>query len=306
MTQQTILITGATTGIGKHAALALARQGYKVIATGRKREALQQVRQASGNTVEILELDVTSSQSIRAAEQEVLRMTENRGLDVLINNAGYGMAAPLIETTEGDLRDQFETNVFGLMAVTRAFVGPMLRRGSGRLINVSSVGGRVTFPFFGAYNATKYAVESLSDALRRELGPFGIQVTLVEPGPIRSEFAQKSMDYVAKYRNANSPYATVYENAERVRAATDAQAAGPEVVTRAIEHAIRARRARPRYVVPFSSRLMLMLFGILPTRWVDRLMQRFMRIVPGPARAAELVSKPEQGDVLVRAGTRPN
>lgn len=276
MSKQTILITGATTGIGRHAALALAKLGHRVLATGRNRDALRTLRDESGGTIEMLELDVTRAESIEAASREVQRLTNQAGLDVLINNAGYGMAAPLIETTERDLRDQFETNVFGLMAVTRAFVPHMQRRGRGRVINVSSVGGRVTFPFFGAYNATKYAVESLSDALRRELEPFGIEVSLIEPGPIRTEFASKSMDYVAKYRDPSSPYAEVYANAERVRQRTDAQAAGPEAVTRAIAHAVSARRPRVRYVVPFSSRVMLFVFQVLPTRWADALMQRFI------------------------------
>jgi short-subunit dehydrogenase len=276
MTKQTILITGATAGIGRHAALTLAEQGNRVIATGRNQEALRALREESRGSIETVELDVTRSESIDAASREVQRLTDGGGLDALVNNAGYGMAAPLIETTERDLRAQFETNVFGLMAVTRAFVPQMQRRGRGRVINVSSVGGRVTFPFFGAYNATKYAVESLSDALRRELEPFGLQVALVEPGPIRTEFSGKSMDYVAKYRDPSSPYASVYANAERVRQRTDAQAAGPEAVTHAIVHAVSARRARVRYVVPFSSRVMLFVFQLLPTRWVDALMQRFI------------------------------
>jgi len=284
--RNTVLITGATSGIGRHAALALAESGQRVIATGRKADALLQLRRDSGERVEIVELDVNRGDSIESAKREVQRLTAGSGVDVLINNAGYGMAAPLIETTETDLRDQFETNVFGLMGVTRAFVPDMLARGSGRVINISSVGGRVTFPFFGAYNATKYAVEALSDALRRELGPFGLHVALIEPGPIRTEFSGKSMEFVAKYQNPSSPYAQVYENAQRVSEQADARAVGPEAVVRAIVHAMTARRPRARYVVPARLHVFLALLSVLPTRWVDVLMQRFIGLPPKRPAAA--------------------
>jgi short-subunit dehydrogenase len=284
--QNTVLITGATSGIGRHAALALAESGHRVIATGRKADALRQLRRDSGERVEIVELDVNRGDSIEAAKREVQRLTAGRGVYVLINNAGYGMAAPLIETTESDLRDQFETNVFGLMGVTRAFVPDMLLRGSGRVINISSVGGRVTFPFFGAYNATKYAVEALSDALRRELAPFGLYVALIEPGPIRTEFSGKAMEFVAKYQNASSPYAQVYDNAQRVSEQADARAIGPEAVVRAIVHAMAARRPRARYVVPARLHVFLALLSVLPTRWVDLLMQRFIGLPPKLPAAA--------------------
>jgi short-subunit dehydrogenase len=244
-----------------------------VIATGRKPEALASLRdEAKGLRLNTVELDVTSAESIAQAKGAVDRITSGYGVDALVNNAGYGMAAPLIETTEQDLRDQYETNVFGLMAVTRAFVPQMMARGSGRLINVSSVGGRITLPFFGAYNSTKYAVESLSDAFRVELAPFGIQTALIEPGPIQSHFSEKSMSYVDKYQNDSSPYAAVYKRAHEIRKESDARAAGPEGVARAIIHAIEARRARPRYVVPFALRLGVWLSAFTPTRVIDAML----------------------------------
>jgi NAD(P)-dependent dehydrogenase (short-subunit alcohol dehydrogenase family) len=230
---------------------------------------------------------VTDAESIMRAKEEIARITDGRGIDVLINNAGYGMAAPIIETTDEDLRRQYDTNVFGLMAVTRAFALDMIRRRSGRIINVSSVGGRVTLPFFGAYNSTKYAVESLSDALRRELGAFGVQVTLIEPGPIRSEFSGKTLEYVERYASDASPYAMVYARAQQIREISDARSAGPECVSEAIEHAIVARRARPRYVMPTSSKLFLWLSSWLPTRWLDALFQRALGLSPRSLPAAE-------------------
>ena len=109
-----------------------------------------------------------------------------------VNNAGYGQGGPLLEVSEATLRAQFDTNVFGAMAVTRAFVREMLARGRGWIVNVSSIGGRVTFPFFGAYHGSKYALEAMSDALRAELHPFGVHVAVVEPGPIRSQFSERA------------------------------------------------------------------------------------------------------------------
>jgi NAD(P)-dependent dehydrogenase (short-subunit alcohol dehydrogenase family) len=279
--QQIVLVTGATAGIGRHVALHLARKGFWVIASGRRREALAALLdEAEGQRLNTVELDVTDRSSITRAVAEIDAITGGCGIDVLINNAGYGMAAPIIETSDEDLRRQYDTNVFGLMAVTRAFAPRMMERGSGRIINVSSVGGRVTLPFFGAYNSTKYALESLSDALRRELAAFGIQVALIEPGPIRSDFSERTMSFVEKYASDSSPYAAVYAKARRVREVSDARSAGPECVARAIEHAIVARRALPRYVMPLSSRLFVWIAGWLPTRVLDWMFQRALGLRP--------------------------
>src|ERR1700733_9145953 len=168
-----ILITGATAGIGRHAALHLAHAGHRVIATGRRKDALAALaKEAKGTKLETMELDVTVASSIEAAKAEVDKRTDGYGLDVLVNNAGYGLMGPLEEISDADLRAQYDTNVFGLVAMTRAFLPQMRLRGSGRIVNVSSMGGRMTFPFMGAYNSTKYAIESMSDALRMELAPF--------------------------------------------------------------------------------------------------------------------------------------
>src|SRR5262249_55022011 len=132
------------------------------------------------------------------------------GLDALVNNAGFGVAVPVDEISDADLRAQFETNVFGLVAMVCAFVPKMRARGRGRVVNVSSIGGRMTLPFLGSYNATKHAVESLSDAMRVELGAFGIDVSLIEPGGIRTNFATRTIDESTAYRNPESPYAAAH------------------------------------------------------------------------------------------------
>src|SRR4051812_9899071 len=194
MSKQTILITGATAGIGRDTALHLTRAGHHVIASGRSVDALNELRReaagiAQGGRLDTVRLDVTDAASIAAAVAECDRLTAGHGVDVLVNNAGFGIAVPVAEISDDDLRAQFDTNVFGLVAMVRAFVPQMRARGRGRIVNVSSIGGKITLPFFGGYNSTKHAVESLSDAMRVELKPFGIQVSIVEPGAIRTNFA---------------------------------------------------------------------------------------------------------------------
>jgi NAD(P)-dependent dehydrogenase (short-subunit alcohol dehydrogenase family) len=278
---KTILITGATAGIGRHAALELVRQGHHVIATGRRAPALDSLKSEasavaakSGGRLDVLTLDVTDASSVAVAVTAVDALTDERGLDVLVNNAGYGQMGPLEEVSDADLRRQFDTNVFGLMSVTRAFLPKMRARGDGRIVNVSSIGGRYTFPLMGAYNSTKYAVESLSDALRNELAPFGIDVSIVEPGPIATEFNDRAMETIDVSAFAGSAYEPIVAQSERFRKQFEAGAAGPEVTTRAIVHAALARRPRVRYVVPRLVALMLAVLGLLPPRVVDFVMQR--------------------------------
>ncbi len=272
----TILITGATSGIGRHAAIHLASRGHRVIATGRSQPALDLLRTAAppGARFETLQLDVTDADSIAKAQAAVATMTGGAGLDVLVNNAGYGTLGPTELITDSDMRAQYEVNVFGLMAVTRAFLPQMRARGAGRLINVSSLGGLYTLPLFGVYNSTKFAVESLSDGLRMELAPFGVQVSLIEPGVIDTGFTDRSMHEANKYRTDSSPYASVLERVDEMRKMSDRTAVGPECNSRAIEHAATARRPRPRYVAPFRAQIMVAFLRALPTRWADFIMRQ--------------------------------
>src|SRR5262249_40896828 len=147
-----------------------------------------------------MRLDLDDPASIEAAVAEIDRITNGHGLDALVNNAGFATAGALAELSDRDLRAQFETNVFGLMALTRALLPPMLARGAGRVVNVSSVSGRVPAPVLGAYHASKYALEALSDALRMELAPFGVRVVIVEPGATKSEFASRAMSEATRAR----------------------------------------------------------------------------------------------------------
>lgn len=271
-----ILVTGATAGIGRVTALHLARLGHRVIATGRSEQALASLQGELGEargTLTTLRLDVTDAASIERAVVFVDSETGGRGLDVLVNNAGYGTAGPTELITDADMRAQYETNVFGLMAMIRAFLPKMRARAAGTIVNVSSLGGRLTLPLMGTYNSTKYAVESLSDALRVELRPFGVHVALIEPGVIATNFADRSMSEGDKYRrDEGSPYAPVLARAEELRKLTDRTAADASVVARAIEKAATARRPRARYVAPFSAGLMIGLLRMLPTRWADAIL----------------------------------
>ena len=264
---KTILITGATSGIGRATAVALAQAGHTVIATGRNREALARLEK---HGIETHPLDVTDRAQLREVAAAV------GDIDVLINNAGFGIVGPSSEMGDADLRAQFETNVFGLMAVTRAFIPRMRERGAGTIINVSSVGGRLTLPFLGGYNATKYAVESLSDALRRELHAFGIRVVLVEPGLVNTNFTPRSTSTV--YRWTDSPYAGSFAHAEELIRQSEAMGVPPSRLARVIRRVVEARRPRARYVAPLSARLTLALVGLLPTVLVDAIFRRIARL----------------------------
>ncbi|HEY5240493.1 MAG TPA: SDR family oxidoreductase [Polyangiaceae bacterium] len=273
---KTILVTGATAGIGRFVALDLASGGHRVFATGRNAGALASLAseaEAAGHPLRTLELDVTSAASIRGAVAAVRAQTDGHGVDVIVNNAGYGQGGPLLEVSDATLREQFDTNVFGLMAVTRAFVPEMLARGRGWIVNVSSVGGRVTFPFFGAYHASKYALEALSDALRAELRSFGVHVALVEPGPIRSQFSERAFGSLPATQEA-SPYASSYARAGGIRSASDRASFGPEHVARAVGKAIGSRWPRARYVAPWFLALPLALLPLVPTWLTDALFRR--------------------------------
>lgn len=275
-----ILITGATSGIGRAAALHFARAGHRVFATGRNRRALDELGAEGAGDLSAHAVDVTDAASIAALRDEVFERTGGYGIDVLINNAGYGLAAPLTEVEPADLRHQFETNVFGQVAVTRAFAPAMRERGHGVVVNVGSTGGKVSFPFFGPYTATKHALEAISDSLRVELRPFGVRVVLIEPGPIETGFADATMATVDRYRDPDSPYAPTYARTDAARAWTDQLAGKPRDVVRTLERAITSRRPKPRYVVPLSSKILLMLSRVTPTRLLDALLARALGLTP--------------------------
>jgi len=302
-----VLITGATAGIGRTTALHLARQGHHVIASGRKAGELAKLKaEANELKLDTVALDVTSQASITAAYAEIEKLTAGRGIDVLINNAGFGVLGPTSEISEAEMRRQYETNVFGLMNVTRAFLPKMMERRSGRVINVSSVGGRIVLPFFGVYNSTKYAVEGLSDALRYELRPFGVDVVLIEPGVIRTNFEATAVSGLDAFKT--TPYGAAIDKYEQMSKMADRFASNPIVIAKAISRAVRARRPSARYVAPRSNNFIFVLSTILPTRVWDWAMRKLTHLnakslgltaaskphVHAPVDSTKPVSKPTE------------
>ncbi len=269
----TVLITGASAGIGRATTIKLAAQGHHVIAAARNVAALEQIKRTAKGKVDVVALDVTSPESVEAAKAEVPSLVGQDGLDVLINNAGYALTGPLEQVTDADLKAQFETNVFGPMRMIRAFLPQMRERRRGRIINISSVVGRLALPFFGPYNSTKHAIEALSDALRNELRPFGIEVVIIEPGAINTGFGEierKSMEAFA----TGSPYAEQVKKVMAFQRELHPNAAKPETAAAAIVRAVEARKPRARYVVPFlPNRAFIALAEFLPTEASDAVIQ---------------------------------
>jgi NAD(P)-dependent dehydrogenase (short-subunit alcohol dehydrogenase family) len=275
---RTVLITGATGGIGRAAAVHFAAQGARVFATGRKLDLLAELEKEVGDPARMqgLALDVNDAASIAAAVATVDELTEGAGVDVLVNNAGYGLVGPLLDISDERLRAQFDTNVFGLMAVTRAFVPAMVKKRRGRIVNVGSIAGRITMPFMGAYNASKFAVEALSDALRMELHPFGIDVSIIEPGPIATGFSSTSMGTVGELDASGSFYAPVLADADKIHQGADRFNSPVEIVVRAIHEAAFDEAPRARYVVPGSLVPVIWAAKATPTRLLDALMRRVL------------------------------
>ena len=280
---RSVLVTGASTGIGYDIARLLAARGWRVFAGVR--------READGNRVQALapalivpvRLDVTDATSIAAARDSIEAAVGQAGLDGLINNAGIVVAGPVETVPLVDWRRQFETNVFGAIGVTQAFL-PLLRRGRGRVVMISSISGRISYPLLGPYAASKYALEAVTDALRLELMPDGISVTLIEPGPIRTPIWEKSRaaSQLLTRRAAPDLAARYGPLREKLRVATEKSAAAgldPAAVSVAVERALTARRPRIRQVIGRNARLGLLLKH-LPDRWSDRLIAASLGIKP--------------------------
>jgi short-subunit dehydrogenase len=270
-----ILVTGATSGIGLATALLLAKEGYEVIATGRSLEKLAVVQRAAdraGVTIRQVMADVSDESSVRKLRDEVLALTNGYGIDVLVNNAGYAEGGAIEEIPLDRLRKQFETNVIGLVAVTQAFLPEMRKRKQGRIINISSVVGKVSIPLMGAYTASKFAVEALSDALRMELAGTGIDVVIVAPGSIQTNFSNTLIESIRSWVSPDSPYRDAYANFANDRGRPD-RGAKPLVIAKAISTAIRSKKPKARYAVPADSKLLPVVKGTLPTRTLDKIIR---------------------------------
>jgi NAD(P)-dependent dehydrogenase (short-subunit alcohol dehydrogenase family) len=279
-----VLITGCSSGIGRETASRLAAKGWTVYATARREEQIAELADRGCRT---LALDVTDETSMAAAVAAV--EAEHGAVGALVNNAGYSQSGAL-ETLPMELvRAQFETNVFGLLRMCQLALPAMRRSGRGTIVNVSSMGGKLTFPGGGAYHATKHAVEALSDALRWEVRGFGVRVVVIEPGLIRTRFGETAAGSIA---DAEAPEASADPYAAFNAAVGSATAAvyegplarlggGPEAVAKVIERAISSRNPRPRYKVTASARLAIAQRRLLPDRaWDAALRSQF----PTPGR----------------------
>jgi NAD(P)-dependent dehydrogenase (short-subunit alcohol dehydrogenase family) len=269
-----VFVTGASSGIGRAAAQELAARGHQVFAGARRAGALEEL--ADGNPrIAAVPIDVTDPASVKTAAARVDDSTSGQGVDVLVNGAGYALRGPVEAVSGAAVEHHFATNVFGLLEVTRAFLPAMRARRSGRVINVSSVVGRFVLPGLGAYSASKFAVEALSDALRMELADFGVSVVLIEPSWVTTNIADASAAQTSDFPLAAEGYERQLKttgayivNEVRTRAIPAA------AVGRQIADAAEARRPKPRYVMPARGRFLVRLFNALPDRAADRAKRR--------------------------------
>jgi short-subunit dehydrogenase len=266
-----VLITGCSSGIGRATAEHLVDGGWNVYATARKPEAIEELAKRGAKTVA---LDVTDEGSMSEAVEEVER---DAPIGALINNAGYSQSGAIETVPMESVRRQFETNVFGLMRMCQLVLPGMRRAGSGRIVNLSSMGGKLVFPGGGVYHATKHAVEALSDALRFEVQGFGIDVVVIEPGLIVTEFGETAAGSLAEVEE-HGPYAKF--NAEVASATANAYTggmarfgAGPEAVAAKIARALTARRPSTRYKVTPSARVMMGMRRLMTDRMWDRMVR---------------------------------
>ncbi len=266
-----ILITGCSSGIGLETAQYLTQHGFDVIATARDDKALATLKKLGIKTVH---LDINHTDSIKKAVAEALILSP-KGIDVLINNAGFGQAGALDDISRDMLRRQFETNVFGLLELTNAILPHMRAQGYGRIINISSVLGFISMPYRGAYNASKYALESLSDTLRLELKDSNIDVVLIQPGPIESNFRKTCVKQSIQNINIEqSQHKQRYLNLARAIDENKPIAfKKPAIaVSKKILKAIKAKKPKPRYQVTFPTHVFAVLKRILSTRLLDKLL----------------------------------
>jgi NAD(P)-dependent dehydrogenase (short-subunit alcohol dehydrogenase family) len=280
-TQKSVLITGATDGLGRALALLLAERGYRVFAAGRSAEKLARldaVARAKNLPLESVPLDVCGDDSVRSGVNHVL--CKAGAIDVLVNNAGVNYTAAVEDLSMEAWRAQFETNFFGVLRVTNAVLPQMRERRSGRILMMSSISGLITAPTQGAYSSSKHALEALSNALRMELYPFGIPVVLIEPGYIVTGIGKAAAELSKPYVEKGGPYASLYErffvsvNAARAKSKTT-----PEDCARVMLHAIETPRPKPRYGVTSLYHFMKWSKWLLTDSAMDALLRRRFGVV---------------------------
>ncbi len=268
-----VLITGASSGIGLETSVYLAGKGYEVFATmrdGARRQALEAEAEARGVRLRILELDVEKPETIRPAVEDVLR--RRGGIYGLVNNAGIAIHGYFEDLSQSEIRKMFRTNVFGTMAVTREVLPHMRRAGQGRIIIMSSIGGRIAGPAGSAYCATKFALEGFGESLYQEVMPFGVSVSMIEPGIVRTKIWEEDRAGAATFPDPDSPYRGWFENQRKwVGRLLESSPNTTEDVARAAYRALAAGKPRFRYVVGDRAKWLLALRRAVPGEVFDKL-----------------------------------
>jgi NAD(P)-dependent dehydrogenase (short-subunit alcohol dehydrogenase family) len=281
-TPRFVVITGASTGIGAACAIGCAEQGMTVFAGVRQLKAGAALQAKGGAAIIPLELDVTNGESIKQAADSVTRQVGEAGLFGLVNNAGIAIGSPLEFIPLAQLRRQFEVNVVGQIAVKQALL-PLLRRAHGRIVNMGSIAGRGTIPLTGPYSASKHALEALTDALRLELYPWGIEVSIIEPGavatPIWDTSLRTSMEVESEIpAEGRHLYQAVATSIREAMSQAAARAIPPDAVVKAVLHALTAKRPKTRYLVGRDAKLRAMMLRWLPDRLQDWVLKVVLKL----------------------------
>ncbi|HXG65148.1 MAG TPA: SDR family NAD(P)-dependent oxidoreductase [Blastocatellia bacterium] len=283
--RQVIIITGASAGIGAATARRLARAGGRVVLAARRRDrldALQQEIEAAGGQALAVAADMTSA----ADRERLVRETLAWGgrIDALVNNAGYGQRGPIEIVPIEKIRSNFETNLFSLIALTQLVIPVMRRQQSGRIVNISSVAGRIARPLSSVYDATKHALEAISDGLRGELAPFGIKVVIIEPGFIITEFLDAANQASREELEQDSPYSPYFKQFSAGYQRIRKMAGTPDDIAELVEKALVAENPRLRYAAPRHARVVIALKRFLPERLMDRFVMRQAGITPAKSK----------------------
>jgi NAD(P)-dependent dehydrogenase (short-subunit alcohol dehydrogenase family) len=271
-TAKVVLITGASSGIGKEAARTLKKTGSVVYGAARRSEMMKDLE---SDGIRVLQLDLTDEDSVEACVKSIIER-EGR-IDILVNNAGYGSYGAIEDIPISEARRQFEVNLFGLARLTQAVLPSMRAKRFGRIVNVSSIAGKIYTPFGGWYHATKFALEGFSDCLRLEVEPFGINVVVVEPGGIKTEWGTNAAEHLRKTSGSGAYAEAANKAANSMRRAYQGdRLSPPSLIADVILEAATARKPRTRYAVGFGAKPMLILRRWLSDRMFDRLIKRAM------------------------------
>lgn len=272
MQKQVVVITGASSGMGHETALSLLQMGYQVYGLARRLEAMEDLKAAGGKT---LPLDITNPDSIQSCIQQILDVEGH--IDILVNNAGFGFYGAFENVSLEDARSQMEVNVFGLATITKAVLPSMREQCYGKIVNISSMGGRFTMPYGSWYHASKYCVEAISDSLRTELKPFHIDVILIEPGMIQTDWGLITAKHIKEVAAEDAYYHNSMKLADYLsKNYSGTSLTAPSVAGKKIAKIISSKHPKTRYPIGRYARTLLLIHTILPTRIFDFFMSSYM------------------------------